>query len=67
MIRNLLCLAAGTIILTGCIHVHETKHITEDKSTREPARILRHVVLFKFKDDKNFNCRNTLSISRLKI
>ena len=50
MIRNLLCLAAGAIILTGCIHVHETKHITEDKSAKAPARLLRHVVLFKFKD-----------------
>ena len=51
MIRNLLCLVVGAIILAGCVHVHETKHITEDKSVREPARVLRHVVLFKFKDD----------------
>ena len=56
MIRNFLCLAAGAILLAGCVHVHETKHITEGKSAAAshaelPGRILRHVVLFKFKDD----------------
>jgi len=55
MIRNFLCLAAGAIILTGCVSVHETKHITEDKpaaasNAEVPGRVLRHVVLFKFKD-----------------
>ena len=55
MIRNFLCLAAGAIILAGCVSVHETKHITEGKSATSshaetPARVLRHVVLFKFKD-----------------
>lgn len=55
MIRNFLCLAAGAILLAGCIHVHETKHITEGKPAAAshaevPARLLRHVVLFKFKD-----------------
>ena len=55
MIRNLLYLAVGAIILVGCVHVHETKHITEGKSatvshSEVPARVLRHVVLFKFKD-----------------
>lgn len=58
MIRNLLCLAAGAILFTGCICVHSTKHIDEDESaacgssgTAKPASLLRHVVLFKFKDD----------------
>jgi len=55
MIRNFLCLAAGAIILGGCVSVHETRHITEKKSdaagqTEIPDRLLRHVVLFKFKD-----------------
>ena len=55
MIRNFLCLAAGAIILAGCVSVHETKHVTEKKSdmagqTETPDRLLRHVVLFKFKD-----------------
>jgi hypothetical protein len=55
MIRNFLCLAAGAIILAGCVSVHETKHVTESKSAAAsnaevPGRVLRHVVLFKFKD-----------------
>lgn len=55
MIRNLLSLAAGAIILGGCVSVHETKHISENKSdavsgAEERAPVLRHVVLFKFKD-----------------
>jgi hypothetical protein len=49
--RNLLCLAAGAVVLAGCISVHETKHVTEAKSKPEAtAPVLRHVVLFKFKD-----------------
>ena len=59
MIRSLLCLAAGAILFAGCVSVHATKHIDEDKpgATRgpshaqKPAQLLRHVVLFKFKDD----------------
>ena len=55
MIRNFLCLAAGVIILTGCVSVHETRHVTEKKPAKAsnaevPGRVLRHVVLFKFKD-----------------
>ena len=55
MIRNLLCLVVGVIVSGGCISVHETKHITEAKpaAASEPAAagpMLRHVVLFKFKD-----------------
>jgi len=55
MIRIFLCLAAGAIILAGCISVHETKHVTEGKPAAAshaevPDRVLRHVVLFKFKD-----------------
>ena len=59
MIRYFLCLAAGAILFTGCVSVHSTKHIDEDKPAaactpshaKEPAQLLRHVVLFKFKDD----------------
>ena len=50
MFRNLLCLVVGAIILAGCVHVYETRHIAEEKCTKKPARLLRHVVLFKFKD-----------------
>jgi hypothetical protein len=51
MIRYFLCLAAGAILFTGCVSVHSTKHIDEDKPAAAPAQLLRHVVLFKFKDD----------------
>jgi hypothetical protein len=55
MIRFFLCLIAGMIILAGCVSVHETKHVTKGKSAavshaEVPGRLLRHVVLFKFKD-----------------
>ncbi len=52
MVKNLLCLAAAAIILSGCISiqgcvsVQETTHVTEQK----PHHVLRHVVLFKFKE-----------------
>lgn len=58
MLRNLLYLAAGAVLLAGCISVHKTEHISDDKSgdagtslcTKKPAQVLRHVVLFKFKE-----------------
>ncbi|MGD8501393.1 MAG: Dabb family protein [Phycisphaerales bacterium] len=50
MIRSLLYLATGAFILAGCVSVHETKHVTEKKTVKEPAPVLRHVVLVKFKD-----------------
>ncbi|MCJ7692656.1 MAG: Dabb family protein [Sedimentisphaerales bacterium] len=55
MVRNIMCLAAGAIILAGCVSVHESKRITADKPAAAsyvevPGRLLRHVVLFKFKD-----------------
>ena len=50
MTRNFLCLVIGAIILTGCVSVHETKHVTENKAAKEPDQVLRHVVLFKFND-----------------
>ena len=54
MIRNFLYLAAGAILLAGCISIHSTKRTDECKPaaalSKEPAHVLRHVVLFKFKD-----------------
>ncbi|MBA7473238.1 hypothetical protein ES707_08573 [subsurface metagenome] len=46
MLRNVLYLAVGAVILAGCVSVHTTEYITEGK----PSTVLRHVVLFKFKD-----------------
>ena len=56
MIRNILHLAVGSILLAGCVTVHETRHTPDDKRVTESqiqvsGRLLRHVVLFKFKDD----------------
>lgn len=56
MTRNLLWLAAGMVVLAGCVSVHETKHVSEAKpaAMSKPAAtapVLRHVVLFKFKDE----------------
>ncbi len=47
MLRNVLYLAVGAVILAGCVSVQTTENITEAK----PSQVLRHVVLFKFKDD----------------
>jgi len=58
MLRRLLCVVLGAIFLAGCISVHETKHVPPGetvpevpKPAKEPAHVLRHVVLFKFKED----------------
>ena len=50
MMRNLLYLTVGLVLLAGCVSVHETRHVTEKKAIEGPDRVLRHVVLFKFKD-----------------
>ena len=50
MVRKFLYLAIVTVLLAGCVSVHETRHVTEKKTVEEPDRVLRHVVLFKFKD-----------------
>ena len=59
MVRNLIYPIVGTVFLAGCISIHTTKRITDDesaavespRSTKKPAQVLRHVVLFKFKDN----------------
>lgn len=51
MFRSFLCLAAVAIILSGCVSVHETMHVTDNKSAAMSNSVLRHVVLFKFKDN----------------
>lgn len=56
MIRNILLSVVGSILLAGCVTVHETRRIPEDKrvtesQSEESGRLLRHVVLFKFKDE----------------
>jgi hypothetical protein len=55
MVRNWLFLATTGLLLGGCINVHETKRVCEEEQAYvgagRPAQLLRHVVLFKFKDD----------------
>ncbi len=47
MLRNVLYLAVGSVLLSGCfVKVHREDCIT----VGEDSRILRHVVMFKFKD-----------------
>ena len=55
--RNALYLALGAIVLAGCVNVHKTQNVHTNKAALEdqpigpgPAKVLRHVVLFKFKD-----------------
>jgi hypothetical protein len=51
MVKNLLCLAMGAVLFTGCVAVHKTETITDEGRTcKEPAQVLRHVVLVKLKD-----------------
>ncbi len=48
MLRNVLYLAVGAVLLGGCfVSVNTNDCATEGN----PSRVLRHVVLFKFKDD----------------
>jgi len=48
MLKNVLYLAVGAVVLAGCfVSVHTNECDTEAKR----SKVLRHVVLFKFKDD----------------
>ena len=56
MVKNITFLAAA-IILAGCVSVKNTEKSTGQKPdgcplkcAKKPAQILRHIVLFKFKD-----------------
>ena len=47
MLRNVLYLAVGSVLLSGCfVSVHREDCL----AVGEDSRILRHVVMFKFKD-----------------
>ena len=45
MLRNILYLAVGTVILSGCV-----VNIQREDGLPKDTEVLRHVVLFKFKD-----------------
>jgi hypothetical protein len=47
MLRNVLYLAVGSVLLSGCfVSVHTEEGLTQSTE----SRVLRHVVMFKFKD-----------------
>jgi len=54
MARNALFLIVAVVLLGGCVHVQETKRVYDDEKVcphaTAPAQVLRHVVLFKFKE-----------------
>ena len=54
MTKTLLCLAVGVVCITGCIAIHggddDTPACVQSCSAKRP-QVLRHVVLFKFKDE----------------
>ncbi len=58
MARNVVFLMIVSVLLGGCVHVQETKRVCEEPAscchvqTQAPAptQVLRHVVLFKFKE-----------------
>jgi hypothetical protein len=58
MARNLVYLVAMSLLVGGCISVHETKRVYDDEAapaclpagSKMPAQVLRHVVLLKFKE-----------------
>ena len=59
MLKNFIYLALGSILLTGCVSVHGNKAAKQNEHIEDcphehmnrPTQVLRHVVLFKFKDD----------------
>jgi len=58
MARNLVFLMIVAVLLGGCVNVQETKRVCEDPAPSSypqaeapaPTQVLRHVVLFKFKE-----------------
>ena len=52
MTRNIMYLIVVSVLLGGCVHVQETKRVYDDEQAyaAAPAQVLRHVVLFKFKE-----------------
>lgn len=59
MARNVLYLVFGAIFMAGCVNVEKTEHFHGKKELHEehaksehtPEKLLRHVVLFRFKED----------------
>jgi heme-degrading monooxygenase HmoA len=56
MFKNLLCCVVVAVVCSGCVNIHSEKRCTETKAESQKAcpkecpKMLKHVVLFKFKD-----------------
>ena len=56
MLRNMLCLVVVAVVCTGCVNIHANKNCTMSKAEcqkvclKECPKMLKHVVLFKFKE-----------------
>ncbi len=56
MLKNLLCYVLLAVVCAGCINIHSEKNCAAAKSKcpkeyKKTPKMLRHVVLFKFKKD----------------
>ncbi len=56
MLRSVLCCALAMVVCAGCINIHAEENALADKPERKKAAattapMLRHVVLFRFKND----------------
>ena len=55
MLRYVLCCVLAAVVCTGCISIHSEKNCAAAKNEcpkecKKSAKLLRHVVLFKFKE-----------------
>ena len=56
MLRNMLCLVVVAVVCTGCVSIHADKNCAMSKAecqkgcSKECPKMLKHVVLFKFKE-----------------
>ncbi len=51
MLKNILCWIVLAVVCAGCISVHTEKHgVLSKPECKKDARLLRHVVLFRFKE-----------------
>jgi hypothetical protein len=44
MVKKFLCFVMGAVLLSGCISIHETKHVECGSAGEEPKQAVRHEV-----------------------
>jgi len=75
MMRNSFYLAAGAILLAGCVSISGTQYPTDQipaavstpPRAEKPAHVLRHVVLLKFKDGTTAEQRKQIESAFCKL